>query len=583
MTRPFLRRCTGSLAILLLVAVGAADAAAPWAKLDVYPPDVNLTTSRDMQRVIAVATRADGVTVDVTKQAKFTLADPALAKIDGNTLYPQADGETALQVEAEGLSVSVPVKVAHAAEDRPVSFKLDVMPVFMRTGCNTGSCHGSARGKDGFRLSLFGFDPEGDHFRLTREAGARRVNLAVPQDSLLMEKATGAVAHTGGKQMTADSEYYATMIRWLAAGVPEDPADIATVESLEIFPPAAVIEGKDSIQQFLARAKYSDGTDRDVTSLTLFGTSNDNSAPITEDGLVTAAARGEAFISARFNVHTVGSQVLVLPAELAYTQPTEQPVNYVDELVGAKLHKLRVEPSGLCSDEEFLRRITIDVVGSLPTPEEYNAFLADQDPEKRRKKIDELLERKAFAEIWAMKWAELLMVKTVQNQVEYKPMLLYSTWLTSQIENNVPLDKMVQEVLASTGGTFSSPATNFYQVERDTLKVSENVAQIFMGMRTQCAQCHNHPFDRWTMDDYYGFAAFFSQIGRKTGEDYRETIVFNQGGGEVKHPVSGKNMAPKFLGGDVPDVAGKDRRRVLAEWIASPENPFFATSVANRV
>ena len=253
-------------------------------------------------------------------------------------------------------------------------------------------------------------------------------------------------------------------------------------------------------------------------------------------------------------------------------------------MVSAKLQKLRIPPSEICSDPAFLRRATIDITGVLPSEDEYRAFLDDKSPDKRAKLVDRLLERKAFAEIWAMKWAELLLVRSGgPTKISYKSIYLYSTWLTEQIAGNVPLDQIVRQLLASRGGTFSSPATNFYQVEPDTLKTAENVAQVFMGVRVQCAQCHNHPFDRWTMDDYYSFAAFFSQIGRKEGEDYRETIVFNRGGGEVNHPVGGRVMEPKFLGGPKADCNGKDRRQVLADWLTAPDNPFFAPSVANRI
>ncbi|MEX0712847.1 MAG: DUF1549 domain-containing protein [Pirellulales bacterium] len=551
-------------------------------KVEVFPPDLELSTSRDRQPFVVVATRADGVTLDVTAQSQAKLADPSLARIDAFTVYPQADGSTSLEVSYEGHVVQAPLTVKQATVDRPISFKLDVMPVFMRAGCNTGSCHGAARGKDGFRLSLFGFDPVGDHFRLTRELGYRRINLALPQESLLMEKVDGSVPHTGGKRFDRDSEYHNTLLRWLEAGAPLDAGETPQVLGVDLYPKQIVLEGEGATQQMVARARYADGTDRDVTNLAVFLSNNDNSAAISPDGLVTAAARGEAFVMARFETHTVGSQVLALPQGLEYTPPAETPVNYVDELVNAKLRKLRILPSEICGDEVFLRRATIDITGLLPTELEYHEFMADADPQKRAKLIDRLLERKEFSEIWAMKWAELLTVKS-SNQVSYKSMFLYSNWLTGQISNNVPLNQMVQEVLGATGGTFKNPATNYYQIETDTLKVSENVAQVFMGIRTQCAQCHNHPFDRWTMDDYYSFAAFFSQIGRKTGEDYRETIVFNSGGGEVAHPVGGRVMPPKFLGGPAPDVAGKDRRKVLAEWLASPENPYFATSVANRV
>ena len=567
--------------VLVLAGAAAASAQTNLTDIKVYPPDINLNTKLDLQRYIVVASRADGVTVDVTAQTAVKAANPALAKIEKAMVTPVADGETVLEFEFQGLKASVPLKVKDAAADRPISFHLDVMPVFARSGCNTGSCHGAARGKDGFRLSLFGFDPRGDYLRITREIGVRRINLAVPQESLLVEKSIGAVPHTGGKRFSADSEYNKTLLRWLEAGVPQDPGEPARVARLEIYPPSAVIEGADTTQQFIARAVYSDGHDRDVTSLATFLTSNDNSAPITVDGLVTAAARGEAFVMARFETHTVGSQVLVLPKDLQYSAP---PItgNYIDQLVGAKLNNIRVLPSELCTDEQFLRRATIDITGRLPTEEEYLAFMADTDAAKRAKLVDRLLDRKEFSEIWAMKWAELLMVKS-NNQVSYKSMFLYSNWLTDKIANNVPINKMIEEILSASGGTFGNPPTNYYQIERDTLKVAENVAQQFMGLRTQCAQCHNHPFDRWTMDDYYSFAAFFAQIGRKQGEDYRETIVFNSGGGEVNHLVGNRPMKPKFLGGPEPDLAGKDRRAALAKWLTSTDNPLFAPSISNRV
>jgi hypothetical protein len=564
-----------------LASAAVAPAQSNLTGIQVYPPDINLSTKLDLQRFIVVASRADGVTVDVTKMATAKLANPAFARLDNFTLYPVADGETTMEVEFQGLKSSAAVKVKEAVADRAISFHLDVMPIFMRAGCNTGSCHGAARGKDGFRLSLFGFDPRGDYQRVTREIGPRRINLASVADSLLLEKSIGAVPHTGGKRFGAETEYYQTITRWLQAGAPPDAAEPPKVVRLDIYPPAAVIEGADTTQQFLARAVYADGHDRDVTTLVNFMTSNDNSAPINVDGLVTAAARGEAFVMARYETHTVGSQVLVLPKGLQYAAPAITG-NYIDQLVGAKLNKIRVLPSELCTDEQFLRRASLDIAGQLPTEEEYAAFMADADPAKRAKLVDRLLDRKEFSEIWAMKWAELLMVKS-NNNVSYKSMFLYSNWLTDKIASNVPINEMIQELLSASGGTFKNPATNYYQIERDTLKVAENVAQQFMGIRTQCAQCHNHPFDRWTMDDYYSFAAFFAQIGRKQGEDYRETIVFNSGGGEVNHLVGGRPMKPKFLGGPEPDLTGKDRRQALAQWLTSTENPLFAPSVSNRV
>ena len=572
------------LLLTALILTGFATAeAAELTELRVFPPEVSLTTNRDHQSVVVQAVYADGVTQDVTATSEWKFAQDGLVNRSENVLTPAKDGQTQLSVSFQGKSQSIPVKVEKAAEGRPISFKLDVMPVFMKAGCNTGSCHGAARGKDGFRLSLFGFDPDGDHYRITRELPGRRIDLAVPEASLLVEKGAGIVPHGGGKRFEPGGELYNTTVEWITAGVPADPADQAHCVELQLYPRQGVLKGEGTTQPMTVLARYSDGTTRDVTSLAAFFTNNETSASIEDDGLVTAGARGEAYIFARFDVHTVGSQFITLPKELKYNPQTESPVNYIDELVAAKHQKLRLEPSELCTDEEFLRRVTIDLVGLMPSFEEYQAFLADQDPEKRVRKVDELLARKEFTELWVSKWAEWLMMRS-SNQVSQKAIVLYYQWLVDQIASNRPLDEMVKELLSSSGGTFANPPTTFYELERDQLKVAENVAQIFMGMRIQCAQCHNHPFDRWTQDDYYSFAAFFSQIGRKQGEDTRERIVYNSGGGEVRHPVTNQNAIPVFLGGEKPEIkSGQDRREIVAAWLASPENPFFAQNFANRV
>ena len=559
-------RCAGAILLGIVVCVPSmvrADGRSI-ARVEVFPTEISLHSARDRQPFIVQAVRADEVTLDITDQVEAAIAEDAIARVEAGVIYPVADGAAELKIRYEEHDLRVPIVIHDATIDPPISFRQDVMPVLMRAGCNTGSCHGAARGKDGFMLSLFGYDPAGDHHRITREISGRRINLALPESSLFMEKAVGAVPHTGGKRFDVDSEYYDTLMRWLLAKAPNDPGEVPAVVRVELYPPRMVLEGEGARQQMIVRAHYADGTDRDVTHLAVFLSNNDNSAAIEQNGVVTAGARGEAFVMARFSTHTVGSQAIVLPADLDYTPPNESPANYVDELVNAKLQKLRLLPSELCTDDVFLRRVTLDIIGRFPTAEEFEAFMADERTDKRARAIDELLMRKEFSEIWAMKWAELLMIRST-NTVSYKSAFLYASWLTEQISNDVPLDAMVRDLLSASGGTFKTPATNYYQIEPATLQASENVAQVFMGIRTQCAQCHNHPFDRWTMDDYYGFAAFFSQVGRKTGEDYRETIVFNSGGGEVKHPVDGRVMPPKFLGGEVPDLQGRDRRAVLAE------------------
>jgi hypothetical protein len=560
----------------------AASAASPVkVNLSVFPEQIQLDTARDHQSFIAVVRRSDDVTLDVTDTANWKLVDNKFAKIEGSRLVPLADGETELVCDFGSTQIRVPVKVSRSAEKLPISFEKDIVPIMTRSGCNTGSCHGSASGKDGFMISLFGYDPPGDYKRITREIGMRRINLAVPEESLFLTKSTGKVTHTGGKQFDEGSIYYETILEWLKAGAPGDATPPPNVSNLEIYPPQSVIEGEGSEQKFIAVAHYSDGTTRDVTKLSAFMSNNETSAAVDGEGNVVAGARGEAFIMARFETKAEGRQVLVLPKDLKYESP-EITGNYVDQLVGKKLNQLRILPSGFCTDEEFLRRITIDITGQLPTEEEYHQFINDAAPEKRKELIDRLLERKEFSEIWAMKFAQLLMIKST-NQVSYKSAFLYNQWLTDKFARNIPIDEMVRELFGATGGTFRNPATNYYQIERDILKRAENAAQVFMGIRTQCAQCHNHPLDRWTMNDYYGFAAFFCQTATKNAEDYREKIIYDRRSGEVKHKITGKNMVPTFLGGGVADTKGKDRRVVMAEWLTSPENPYFSTSIANRV
>ncbi len=553
------------------------------AEIKLFPADINLSSGVDSQSVVVQAVLASGLTRDVTQEVEWKLDAEGIVKREGSRLLPLADGQTVLHVQLADHSATAPVSVTAAAAAPPISFKLDVMPVFMKSGCNSGSCHGAARGKDGFRLSLFGFDPDGDYYRLTREIAGRRIDLSLPESCLMINKATGVVSHTGGKLMEPGDPCHQTLVSWLKAGASNDAGEVPSVDRLDVFPDSAVLNGTGATQQLTVRATYSDGSDRDVTRLALFLSSNDNSVSIDQSGLMTAAQRGEAFVMARFGTHTVGIPVITLPRDLEFQWDEIPENNYIDTCIHNKLKKLRITPSPLCSDQEFIRRASLDICGLLPSPTDVEAFVNDPAPDKRDKLVDTLLERPEFVEIWVMKWAELLQVRSSQT-VSYKATLRYYDWLQEQIAANVPINEMIVSLLASEGGTFSSPATNYYENERDLLKVTENVAQVFLGMRLQCAQCHNHPFDRWTMDDYYGFAAFFAQIGRKaSGNDPRERVVFNGGGGEARHPVTGQNTPPKFLGGQLPDTQGRDRRRVVAEWITAPDNPYFSKNLANIV
>ena len=453
------------------------------------------------------------------------------------------------------------------------------MPVLTRVGCNTGKCHGSASGKDGFRLSLFGYDPEGDHFRLTREMAGRRVNLATPEDCLVVNKATGKVPHTGGKRFEPGSENYLLLVRWLEGGAPKDPKDSPKPIGIEVYPKQAVFATKGETQRVVVRAKYSDGTDRDVTRFAVFVGNNDSAATVSEFGVISGTGPGEAFILARFDEFTEGTAVIVRPGG-AFADPKTPAFNFIDSHVHAKLNNLHILPSELCTDEVFARRAYVDLLGLLPTPAEREKFLADADPKKREKLVDALLEREEFRDIWVMKWAEVLQIRTV-NGISSKGLQLYDKWLRDRVRSGASIDQIVRELLPAAGGTFENPAVNYFQTETTPQLLAENVAQVFLGTRVQCAQCHNHPFDRWTLDDYYGFAAFFSQIGYKNAQDPRELTVFNAASGEIRHPLGDRVVKPKFLGGTAPRIeAERDYRAVLAEWLAAPENPAFARTSA---
>jgi hypothetical protein len=566
-------------------AVSPLSAAPALTDLAVSPSEVLLSTKQDHQSFVVQATYADGVTRDVTDQARFAIADQSLARLEGTRLYPLADGRTELGIKFEGHRLKVPVTIEQAKTKRATSFRLDVVPALTKAGCNAGACHGSSRGKDGFRLSLFGFDPDGDYNRITREQIGRRINLALPEESLVLEKGLGLVTHTGGERFQKDSELYRTILRWIQDGAPKDPTNVARVVGIEIAPRQAVLAGSNATQRLVVRAKYSDGSGRDVTSLAVFMSNNEPAAKVSESGVITAGQRGEAFVMARFDAFTVGSQAIVVPKDQVFEFPKDLAGNnYIDDLVYAKLRKLRITPSDRCDDQTFIRRATLDITGTLPTPEELKKFLAEDSPAKREHLIESLLNRPEFADLWVMKFAELLQIRSRQDQFSQKAALAYFNWLREKMLANVPVDRIVRELLTASGSTLHHPPANYYQVTTDTLKIAENTAQAFMGMRIQCAQCHNHPFDRWTMNDYYSFANFFPQVGRKQGEDPREYIVYDRGEGDVKHLVTGKPLLPKFLGAEQPEIKkGESRRAVLAKWLASPENPWFAKNLANAV
>lgn len=554
--------------------------------LVVFPPEIKIDHAMDAQRMMVIRVREDGVTEDVTAQAQASFeAEGIAAWSEDHRIRPVGDGATTLQFTVGEATVSAAVSVGNSGHHPLTSFQNDVLPAIMRGGCNGGACHGSAQGKNGFHLSLFGYDPGNDYVNLTREIMSRRMNVAVPEESLMLTKPLGIVAHEGGVVMEEGDTLYKILYKWIEEGAKNDPEDLADLIGITLYPSEAVLEGAGAQQRFMVLANYDNGSTRDVTDLAIIAPSDELTLTLDDNGMSTAGDPGEAYVMARFGTFAVVSQVIVLPAGQDFAWPEDAVArNYVDEFVFTKHKKLRVAPAPQAPDHAFMRRAYIDIIGSVPTPEEARAFLEDEDPEKRAKLIDTLLERPEFADVWAMKWADVLQVSADANRnFDRKGMHRYNDWLRAAITSNKPMDELVRELLTAEGGNFTNPASNFYLIESDPTMIAENVAQLFMGIQLQCAQCHNHPFERWTMDDYYSFSAFFSQVGRKSSSDPRETIIFNRSSGEVKNLRDGQEMSPKFLGGDVPEVKGQDRRAVLAEWLTAKENPWFAQNIANRV
>lgn len=477
-----------------------------------------------------------------------------------------------------------------AGEER-ISFRNDVVPVFMRAGCNSGDCHGAARGKDGFMLSLFGYDPDGDYYRLLEEYPGRRINRAAPDRSLLLQKAIGEVNHTGGQLFTDESESYRIIHQWINQGAVRDPADTAEVSGIRMEP--RVLQFTASRQQQPTRviATYSDGSERDVTAWCLFLSSDEGVAKIDEQGQVHAQRAGGAHVFARFNRFTQGAEVFVLPATDEFVWSPPPVAGVIDELVFAKLQKLRIQPSNLCSDEDFLRRVTIDLTGLLPTPAEYEAFVASTQPNKRARLIDELLQRDDFAHLWTARWGEWLRIDGDTNVGSGKSMKAawaFYHWLLDQFLADRPLDEIFYAMLTGTGSNLRQPPSNFYTMVPDGQIVpsalGQDVAQLTMGIRTQCAECHNHPFDRWTMDDYYGWTSFFTGIQRKRGREAREMLIsVNVDAQPAAHKLDGRPVPHRFLGGAAPDVGDKDPRQLMAAWLTSKDNRLFRRHMANRV
>ncbi|MCB9879944.1 MAG: DUF1549 domain-containing protein [Planctomycetes bacterium] len=572
-----------------MLVVGFAAALAAQDRLQVAPARVTLDDGLDSHRLVALRVDASGITSDVTATVEVAFAPDGVAAWRDGRLVPLADGETTATVRCGELVADVAVVVHDVAFAPPVSFRNDVLPILTHAGCNSGACHGAASGKNGFRLTLFGYDPALDLRALSRDLRGRRLDCAAPEESLMLTKPTGEVKHKGGKRLERDGAQWRKLRAWILDGAVDDGADdgadggsaVPQLVQLSVEPRELVLAGAGRDAGLVVTARYSDGALRDVTDLALLSSSSPTTAKVV-DGRVESGLRGEAFVMARFGFLAEVAQVIVLPDDAPWQAPAMVAVNEIDELVQQKLTRLRLAPAPRCDDATFVRRVFLDVIGQLPSVAEVRAFVADAAPDKRARLVDDLLARPGFSDVWAMAWVEVLRIE--RDRLGDKGVQVFTRWLREALRDGVPMDEVVRRMLTAEGSAFEVPAANYWVVTADPKVLAENAAQTFFGIRLQCAQCHNHPFERWRMDDYYGFAAFFAQVGRKGGEDPRDTIVSDNPGGRVANARTGATASPRFLGGDAPQLAPGERgREALARWLTAKDNPWFAQNLANRV
>jgi len=488
-----------------------------------------------------------------------------------------------------GLLSLVTLSSAATGAERPVTFERDIQPILTRAGCNAGACHGKARGQNGFALSLLGFDPEFDHAAIVKEGRGRRLFPADPDSSLFLLKASGTVPHGGGKKLPIGSAWYEQVKRWIVAGTPRTPADAPHLTKITVAPSEIVASFK-LAKPLGVTAHYSDGTTEDVTKLAAFQSNDSGYAAVDPTGVVQVGTiAGEAAVTARFvDKFAVCNVLIPLPGTVDAAEYAKLPRNnFIDGHVWDKLQRLGLTASEPAPDGTYHRRAFLTVVGRLPTPEETLQYLGDTDSKKRERLIDRLLARPEYADFWANKWADLL--RPNPYHVGIKATFTYDQWIREQFRDNVPYDQFVRDLITAQGSTWRNGATVFYRNRRVPEELAPMVSQLFLGVRLDCAKCHQHPSEKWSQKDFYSFASFFSRIGRKgTGISApisgSEEVMYVKESGTVKHPLTGDVLPPTPLLGEPRDIpADTDPRAVLADWITSKDNPFFAKVIANRV
>jgi len=552
------------------------------ATVSILPAKFTLFGRRAQQQLVLTGHYSSDDIRDLTSVAEYASSDDKVVVVKNGIAYPIADGTATITAKIGEQVAKTDVTVQDFGHPAPISFKNETLSALTKAGCNMGACHGSPSGKAGFRLSLRGFDPPLDIVTLRTEYFGRRINVMEPAASLLLKKPLMEVAHGGGRRLRKGDPSHQVLYNWIAEGLKLDAADAPNLVKVEVFPRKTVLHQEGARQQLFVHGTFSDGSVRDVTPLTVFSSSNESVATVSTDGLVTKTGRGETAVLARFlDTMSTGFVTFLENVEgFAWNDP--KPNTFVDTIAFDKLKQLQILPSELCTDEEFIRRAYLDVAGRLPRIEEAAAFLSDAAPEKRENLIDQLLDSDDFATFWTLRWADIL--RSNGKKLQQAGVHKFHRWIYDHIRNDTPIDQFTRDLLTAKGSVFENPAANYWKASRDPNDATETTAQLFLGIRIQCAKCHNHPFERWSQDNYYGIAAAFTRIGRKPGISANEEVIFVQPSGEIKQPRTGQTMKVHLLlKGDVDVPATQDRRAVFAEWLTSPENPFFAKASVNRI
>ncbi len=566
---------------LLLASVSMLSAQT---SLQVLPAETELSTRESRQQLIAEAS-ASGFHDDLTRKATWTSSDPKVATVDAaGIVTPVADGAVTITAVANGATATGKVRVSGMAKPFQWSFRNHVMPVLTKMGCNQGACHGAQAGKNGFKLTLRGYDPEVDYDVLTRQSLGRRVSLSDPAGSLLLQKATFGIPHGGGLRFKKDTLEYRVILEWITNGATPPAATDSEVVGLEAFPKSAVLKPGQE-QQIVVRAKYSDGRSEDVTRWVKFSSNNEGAALVDDWGKGKITGSGEAAISLWYASKIIYARMISpYPNEVSDAEYQRLPRrNYVDALVAKKLRSLNLAPSGQASDSTFLRRAYLDAAGILPSAEEVEQFLADKSADKRAKAIDRLLQRDEFNDFWAYKWSDLLLVSS--RRLAPNSMWAFYNWIHDSVKENKPWDQFARDIFTASGSTRSNGALNYFFLHKDPIDLTENVTQAFLGQRLTCARCHNHPLEKWTQKQYYQMANLFARVGIKSNTmDANDVVVFAKTGGDVNHPRLLRPLPPTPLDGEPMALdSTADRRQHFAKWLTSPKNPYFAKNIVNRV